>query len=385
MRQSRTLDIGMDVHKDSMAVAYVAQEHHAEGVSRGTIGTRQCDIDHLIRKLQSKSQHRIVVSEAGPCGYGLYRSLTQQGRVCWVVAPSLIPKTPGDRVTTNRRDAIKLARLMRSGDLTPVDVPTVDDEAIRDLCRGREDAIRDLKTAQFRLKALLLRQDIRDTGRATWGPAHRRWLREVVCPTPAQQIVFQEDIRAVTEHTERLKRLEQALTDQVQTWRLAPVVDALQALRGVQFTVAVTTVAERGDLTRFDHPRQLLNDLGFTPSEYSTGERRRQGGITKTGNSHARRALVEGAWADRDPANVSRHLPRRLEKVSKPIQAISWKAQIRLCKRYRQLSARGTHANQVVVAIARELSAFMWAMAQEVSLTPSRATMESPASVFTRF
>ena len=369
MRQSSTLYIGMDVHQDSIAVAYVTQEHHAEVVSLGNIGTRQCDIDQLIRKMQSKSKHLIFVYEAGPCGYGLYRYLTQKCQVCWVVAPSLIPQKPGDRVKTNRRDAIKLARLMRSGDLTPVYVPTVADEAIRDLCRGREDAIRDLKTAKFRLKAFLLRQDIRYTGRATWGPAHLRWLSEVVCPTPAQQIVFQEYIRAVTEHTERLKRLEQELTDQVQTWRLAPVVGALQALRGVQFTVAVTTVAELGDLTRFDNPRQLMNYLGLTPSEYSTGARRRQGGITKTGNSHARRALVEGAWAYRYPAKVSRHLQLRLEKVSKPIQDISWKAQIRLCKRYRKLSARGKNANQVVVAIARELSAFMWAIAQEVSLT----------------
>jgi transposase len=174
----------------------------------------------------------------------------------------------------------------------------------------------------------------------------------------------------VTEHTERLVRLEQELADQVQTWRLQPVVDALQALRGVQFTVAVTTVAELGDLTRFKNPRQLMNYLGLTPSEYSTGERRRQGGITKTGNSHARRALVEGAWAYRYPAKVSRHLQLRLEKVPKPIQDISWKAQVRLCKRYRQLIARGKNANQVVVAIARELSAFMWAIAQEVPLTP---------------
>ena len=192
----------------------------------------------------------------------------------------------------------------------------------------------------------------------------------MVCPTPAQQSVFQAYVRAVTDHTERLARLEHALTDQVQTWRLAPVVDALQALRGVQFTVAVTTVAELGDLTRFDNPRQLMNYLGLTPSEYSTGERRQQGGITKTGNSHARRALVEGAWASRYPAKVSRHLQLRLEKVPKPIQDISWKAQLRLCKRYRQLSARGKHANQVVVAIARELRAFMWAIAQEVPLTP---------------
>jgi transposase len=370
MHQSSTLYIGLDVHKESIAVAYVAQEHHAEVVSLGTIGTRQCDIDQLIRKMQSKSKHLIFVYEAGPCGYWLYRYLTKKGHVCWVVAPSLIPKKPGDRVKTNRRDAIKLARLMRSGDLTPVYVPTVDDEAIRDLCRAREDAIRDLKTAKFRLKAFLLRHDIRYTGRATWGPAHLRWLSEVVCPTPAQQIVFQEYIRAVTEHTDRLGRLEQELTDQGQTWRLAPVVEALQALRGVQCTVAVTTVAALGDLTRFDNPRQLMNSLGLTPSEYSTGERRRQGGITKTGNSHARRALVEGAWAYRSPAKVSRHLQLRIEKVSKPIQDISWQAQIRLCKRYRQLSARGKNANQVVVAIARELSAFMWAIAQEVSLTP---------------
>jgi transposase len=179
---------------------------------------------------------------------------------------------------------------------------------MRDLCRARADAIRDVKTAKFRLKAFLLRHDIRYTGRATWGPAHLRWLSEVVCPTPAQQIVCQAYVRAVTDHTERRARLEQERTDQVQTWRLAPVVDALQALRGVPCTVAVTTVAELGDLTRFEHPRQLMNSLGLTPSEYSTGERRRPGGITKTGNSHARRALVEGAWASRYPATISRHL-----------------------------------------------------------------------------
>src|SRR5262252_11093260 len=259
---------------------------------------------------------------------------------------------------------------MRSGDLTPVYGPAVQDEAIRDLSRAREDTLHDLKTAKFRLKAFLLRHDIRYTGRATWGPAHLRWLSEVVCPTPAQQIVLQEYVQTVTEQTERLGRLALALHEQVKTWRFAPVVEALQALRGVQCTVAVTTVAELGDLTRFDNPRQLMNYLGLTPSEYSSGERRRQGGITKTGNTHARRALVEGAWAYRYPAKVSRHLQHRREKVSKPIQDISWKAQLRLCKRYRQHSARGKNANQVVVAIARELSAFMGAIAQEVALTP---------------
>jgi transposase len=315
MHQSTTIYVGLDVHKESIAVAYIAQEPHAEVVSLGNIGTRQCDIDKRIRRLQSKSPHLVFVYEAGPCGYWLYRSLTQKGQVCWVVAPSLLPKKSGDRVKTNRRDAIKLARLMRSGDLPPVYVPKVEDEAIRDLSRAREDVIRDLKTAKFCLKAFLLRQDIRYTGRATWGPAHLRWCSEVGCPTPAQQIVFQEYIRAVTEHTERLQRLEQERKDQVQTWRLAPVVDALQALRGVQFTVAVTTVAELGDLTRFENPRQLRNYLGVTPSAYSTGERCRQGGITKTGNTHARRALIEGAWAPRYPAKVSRQLQLRLEVV----------------------------------------------------------------------
>jgi transposase len=287
-----------------------------------------------------------------------------------VVAPSLIPKKPGDRVKTDRRDAVQLARLARSGDLTVVYVPKVEDEAIRDLTRAREDTLRDLKSAKFRLKAFLLRHDIRYTGRATWGPAHLRWLSEVVCPTPAQQIVFQEYVRAITELTERLQRLDQELHDQVQTWRLQPVVDALQALRGVQFTAAVTMVAELGDLTRFDSPRELMKFLGLIPSEYTSADRRRQGSITKAGNTHARRALVEGAWAYRYPAKVSRHLQLRLENQPKRIQDISWKAQVWLCKRYRQLIARGKHANVVTVAIARELAGFLWAIAKLVPVTP---------------
>jgi transposase len=284
------------------------------------------------------------------------------------VAPSLVPKKAGDRVKTDRRDATQLARLMRSGELTPVYVPEVEDEAIRDLSRAREDAIRDLKAAKSRLQAFLLRQDIRYEGRAPWGPAHLRWLAEVVCPTPAQQIVFQEYVRAVSEQQDRLQRLEAELREQVQAWRLYPVVHALQALRGVQFTVAVILIAELGDLTRFDNPRQLMSYLGLTPSEYSSGERRRQGTITKAGNTFARRALIEGAWSYRYPAKVSRHLQLRLEELPKAIQDISWKAQVRLCKRFRQLTARGKHANQVVVAVAREMAAFVWAIAREVQI-----------------
>lgn len=370
MSQSSTLFIGMDVHKDSIAVAYVSQDHGAEVTYLGPMGTRHGDIDKLIRKMQSKAKHFIFVYEAGPCGYWLYRYLSKKGYDCWVVAPSLIPRKPGDRVKTDRRDATQLARLARSGDLTPVYVPRVEDEAIRDLTRARQDTIGDLKSAKLRLKAFLLRQDIRYVGRANWGPAHLRWLSEVVCPTPAQQIVFQEYVRSVNEHTERLQRLEQELQEQVKAWRLGAVVEALQALRGVQFTVAVTTVAEIGDLTRFDNPRELMKFLGLIPSEYSSGEQRRQGSITKAGNTHARRVLVEGAWAYRYPAKVSRHLQLRLEKQPKRIQDISWKAQVRLCKRYRRLVARGKHANVVTVAIARELAACMWAVAREVPITP---------------
>jgi transposase len=266
MHQSSTLSVGMDVHKDSIAVAYVAKDHDAEVVSLGTFGTRQCDIDHLIRKLQSKAKPLLFVYAAGPCGYWLYRYLTTKDYGCWVVAPSLMPPRAGDRVQTDRRDALQLARLRRSGDLPPVYVPAVDDEAIRDLSRAREDTLRDLKAATWRLKAFLLRHDSRSTGRANGSPAHLRWLSAVICPTPAQQIVFQEYVQTVTAQTERRGRLELARHEQVQTWRLPPVVEALQALRGVQCTVAVTTVAELGALTRFDNPRQLMNYLGLTPS-----------------------------------------------------------------------------------------------------------------------
>ena len=370
MSQSSTRVIGMDVHKETIAVASIAQDHGAEGTYLGTIGTRQCELDQLIRNMPSKATHVIVIYAAGPCGDWLARYLTKKGDAGWVVAPSRIPQQAGDRVTTDRRDAVHLARLARSGDLTAVDVPTVEDDAIRDLSRAREDTLSDLKDAKFRLKACLRRHAIRDTGRANWRPAHLRWLSEGVCPTPAQHIVFQAYVRAVTEHTERLQRLEQELQEHVHAWRLHPVVEALQALRGVQFTVAVTMVAEIGDLTRFDTPRELMKFLGLIPSEYSSGERRQQGSITKAGNTHARRALVEGAWAYRYPAKVSRHLQLRLEQQPKMIQDISWKAQVRLCKRYRQLVARGKHANIVTVAMARELAGFMWAIAREVPVTP---------------
>ncbi len=369
MGNDTPLFVGLDVHKDSIAVAYAQGQSTDPPVYVGAIGTREADLTKLIRRLQSKTPTLRFAYEAGPCGYGLYRDLTGQGFTCQVVAPSLIPKKPGDKVKTDRRDAIELARLLRSGDLTPVYVPTVDDEAIRDLCRARDAARLTMKNAKLRLKSFLLRLGLHYVGRADWNAAHLRYLAKVVCPTPPQQIVFQEAVKAVDEQVDRLARLEAELRECASAWRLAPVVHALQALRGVQWLVAITIVAELGDLTRFTSPRQLAAFVGLIPSEYSSGPSRRQGGITKAGNGRARRALIEGAWAYRHPAKVSQHIQTRIDGLPKPIQDLGWKAQVRLCKRFRRLVGRGKHPNVVVTAIARELIAFMWAMAKEVPVT----------------
>ena len=366
MAKPTPLFVGLDVHKDSIAVAH-AQGHGSDPpVFVGSIGTRRVDVDKLIRRLQTKTSALVFAYEAGPSGYVLHRYLTSKGLDCQVVAPSLIPKKPGDKVKTDRRDAVEIARLLRSGDLTRVYVPGLEDEAVRDVCRARDAARVTLKAAKLRLKAFLLRLGLHYVGRADWNDAHRRYLAKVVCPTAAQQIVFQESLRAVDEQVDRLCRIEAELLDAAPRWRLYSVVQALQALRGVQWLVAITVVAELGDLTRFDNPRQLAAYVGLIPSEYSSGHARRQGGITKAGNGRARRALIEAAWAYRYPAKVSEHIQRRIDHLPKPIQAIGWKAQVRLCKRFRRLTARGKHPNVAVTAIARELIAFMWAIAKEV-------------------
>ena len=368
MAQSTPVFVGLDVHKDTISVAYAAGMSSTPPHYVGQIGTRQADIDKLVRRLKSHSPKLVFAYEAGPSGYTLHRYLTRKGFDCKVVAPSLIPKRPGDRVKTDRRDAVEIARLMRSGDLTSVYVPSVDDEAIRDVCRARDATRVTLKSAKLRLKSFLLRLGFNYVGRADWNEPHRRYLAKVVCPTTAQQIVFQEHIRAVDEQVERLERLEQELAELAPAWRMYPVVQALQALRGVQWLVALTVVAELGDLTRFDNPRQLAAFVGLTPSEYSSGESRRQAGITKAGNPRARRVLIEGAWAYRYPAKISTHIQRRIGTLPKVAREIGWKAQVRLCKRYRRLLARGKHANVVTTAIARELLAFMWAIAREVPI-----------------
>src|SRR3990172_6268875 len=284
MAQPTPLFVGLDVHKDSIAVAHAQGQCADPPVFVGAIGTRQADLEKLIRRLHTKTPELVFAYEAGPSGYVLHRYLTGKGFACQVVAPSLIPKKPGDKIKTDRRDAVELARLLRSGDLTRVYVPTVEDEAIRDLCRARDAARLTLKNAKLRLKAFLLRLGLHYVGRADWNAAHLRYLAKVVCPTAAQQIVFQESVRAVDEQIDRLGRLEAELLERAPAWRLYPVVQALQALRGVQWLVAITVVAELGDLTRFDSPRQLAAFVGLIPSEYSNGPSRRLGARTRTGH-----------------------------------------------------------------------------------------------------
>lgn len=368
MQEPTTVFVGLDVHKDSISVAYAASGCVDPPEFVGPIGTRKSDVDKLVRRLQSKAARVVFAYEAGPCGYVLYRHLTSKGFDCRVVAPSLMPKRPGDRVKNDRRDSMEIARLLRSGDLTPVYVPSVEDEAIRDLCRARDAARITLKAAKLRLQSFLLRHGMNYTGRANWSEAHRRYLATVACATPSQQIVFQESVLAVDEQVKRMRRIEEQLRDLASSWRLYPVIESLQALRGVQWIVALTIVAELGDMTRFDNPRQLAAFVGLTPSEHSSGPKRRLGAITKAGNSRARRVLVEGAWSYRFPAKVSKEIQIRIERLPETVQAIGWKAQVRLCKRFRQLKSRGKNANVVVTAIAREMLAFMWAIAHEVPI-----------------
>jgi len=358
--------IGMDVHKKTITIAIADEGRQNQPRSYGTIANELDALDKFCRKMVSTSSRLYFVYEAGPCGYGIYRHLTQKGFDCTVAAPSMIPKKSGDRIKNDHRDAAMLARLHRAGELTPVYVPNAQDEAMRDLSRAREDAVIVAKKAKQRLKAFLLRNRVVFTGKSQWSKVYFNWLADIAMPHPTQQVVLQEYIDAVHESLHRVDRLTDQIRQMVAAWRLAPMVSALQAARGVSLIVAVTVLAELGDLSRFKKPSQLMAHLGLVPSEHSSGDSTKRGGITKTGNGHARKVLVEAAWAYRMQARVSRLLLKRQQGIPQQVCRIAWKAQIRLCARFRKLAAKGKTKQKVVTAIARELSAFLWAMAKQV-------------------
>ena len=358
--------VGLDVHKERNEVAIA--ERNGEVRLYGSISNDLHALEKLVGKLRGENVVLHFVYEAGPCGFVIQRRLQQLGEDCIVVAPSLIPKKSGGRVKTDRRDATKLVRLHRAGELTGIHIPDPRDEAIRDLIRARTDAVTDRRDNRHRLKAFLLRHGYKYAGKSSWTPAHLRYLRELVLADPAHKVVLEEYLLAITQATERIERLETHIATLAAGWRLKPVVDALQGLRGVQLITAVALTAELGDLTRFQHPRQLMAYLGLVPSEYSSGETRRQGSITKAGNSHARWFLVEAAQHYRLPPKVSKELAPRQEKLSARLKEISWKAQVRLHQKYWSMTLRGKRVQTIQVAVARELVGFVWATARAIQL-----------------
>jgi transposase len=356
--------VGLDVHKETIAVALAAADKRGEVREYGTIANTPTALRALASKLVKSGAALHFCYEAGPCGYGVQRQLSAVGHECVVVAPSLIPRRPGERIKTDRRDAINLARLHRAGELTPVWIPDEAHEAVRDLVRARQAAVRALRQARQQLSGFLLRHG-HHYNRPAWTQMHRRWLAGLRFEQPAHHLVLEDCITTIEAATARRDRLEACIEAVLPEWSLAPVVRALQALRGMALIAAATLVAELGDITRFDNPRQLMAYLGLVPSEHSSGTTRRQGAITKAGNGAARRMLIEAAWSYRFPARISRELLLRQEDLPKPIRDTAWKAQERLCGRYRKLARAGKPANVVTAAIARELAGFAWAIAKQ--------------------
>ena len=358
--------VGLDVHAETIAVAVA--EPDGEVRALGMIPNRPESIQKLAKKLGPAEQLRVCY-EAGPTGYVVYWQLRGLGVRCEVVAPTLVPVKAGDRVKTDRRDAMKLARSYRAGDLTPVWVPDAAHEALRDLVRAREAAKKDQLRARHRLGKFLLRRGRRPPpAMHSWTQAHLAWVKTVHFEHAAQEATLLDYLHEVEHVADRLERLERAIDEAVTTApeRMRAVIEALQALRGIALVSAVTIVAEVGELSRFAKPRQLMGYSGAVASEDSTGTRIRRGGITKTGNAHLRRIVIEAAWAYRYRPAVGATLRKRQASASEEVKAIAWKAQHRLHARYRHLTARGKCKQETVTAVGRELLGFIWAIGVHV-------------------
>ena len=369
MEKSIELFVGLDVAKARHAVAVAEEGRQGEVRYWGEIDADTESVRRLVAKLEKRNVRLHFCYEAGPTGYGLHRQLTKLGHACSVVAPSLIPRKPGDRVKTNRRDALQLARLLRAGELTAVWVPDEAHEAMRDLVRARQVAVEDVRCKRQAISSMMLRQGRSYSGKKTWGARHMQWLREQRFEHLAQHLVLEELLLSVRHASERQKRIEAAIIELIPEWSLASVVAALQALRGVSLVTAVTVMAEIGDLRRFDSPRQLMGYLGLVPGERSTGDTIHRLGITKAGNARVRQALVESAWCYRHPPRTGQAKHYVHEGLPTAVRDIAAKAQTRLCGRYRALSKRGKKLTVAVTAIARELAGFIWAIGKEVHAT----------------
>jgi transposase len=365
--QETTLYIGLDVHKATISVTTAAEGREGLVKFIGTIPNTPDDIAKLAKRLAKNGARLDFCYEAGGCGYAIYRQLTELGHACAVVATSRIARKPGDRIKTDRRDSQKLAILHRYGDLTPVWVPDQAHEAMRDLARARIDAMMQLMCARQQLLGFLLRRDRVFNAGKHWTYKHRKWLAGQTFEEPAHQVVFQDYVEAVLTGQERMEQLIERIRALLPEWSMAPLVQALRSLRGIDLISAVTFVASVGDLGRFETPRQLMGYLGLVPSEQSSGDRIRRGGITKTGNREARRMLVEASWSYRYPPRVSTEKMDIVAKAPKSVRDIAWKAQVRLCDRFRRLGAAGKKPTVVITAIARELAGFVWAIGQEVT------------------
>ena len=362
MEQTSIGYVALDTSKLRNAVAIAVDGRDGEVRYLGEIDNTPAAISRLVCKLARQYTKVTVCYEAGPTGYGLYRQITGLGHECIVAAPSLIPRKPGDRVKTNRLDALSLARQLRAGDLTAVWVPDPHHEAVRDLTRARGAAVRDLRVKRQQVSALLLRLGQPYPGKTTWGKTHLTWLAGRKLEHLEQRIAFEEMLLAVRQASERIARLEQAIRAMVPEWSLASTATALMALRGIDLIAATTLLAEIGDLTRFRAPRELMAWLGMVPSENSTGERVRRGAITKAGNRRARSMLVECAWSYRHPPRVGAAKLAKVEAAPLAVRDIAWKAQTRLTARYRALRRAGKLDTVAITAVARELAAFIWAV-----------------------